>query len=80
MGERGGLGVFRGAWEVINFSVAVLHALNCISAIKLLAISKTTELEFFIFLPGQNGVVGDECLLFFIFINFYLLLTLFTSL
>ena len=40
--------VLRGAWNVPNFLVATLYALNCIPTIKLLAISKTTELEFFL--------------------------------
>ena len=51
------LGVFRGALGVPNFFVASLCARNCITAIKLSAISKTDELHVFCDFRGRMGVV-----------------------
>ena len=51
------LGMFRGALGVPNFFVASLYARNCIPAIKLLAISKTDELDYFCDFRGRMGVV-----------------------
>ena len=45
-GNKGSLGVFRGALGFRNFFVASLYTQNCILAIKLLAISKMNEPGF----------------------------------
>ena len=50
---RAVLGVFRGALRVPNFFVVSLRARNCIPAIKLLAISKTDQVDFFAIFEGQ---------------------------
>ena len=49
--------MFRGALRVPNFFVASLCTTNCISTIKLLAISKTAKLEFFGEFRRRIGVV-----------------------
>ena len=51
------LGVFRGALWIPNFFLASQCARNCIPAIKLLAISKTNEVNFFYDFRGRFGVV-----------------------
>ena len=45
---RAVFGVFRGALRVLNFFVVSLRPRNGIPAIKLLAISKTDEVDFFL--------------------------------
>ena len=45
--NKSSLGVFHGALGLPNFFVTGQCAKNCISAIKLLAISKIAKLEFF---------------------------------
>ena len=50
--------MFRGALGVPNFFVASLCARNCIPKIKLLVISKTAILEFFVFLEQIRVVLG----------------------
>ena len=53
---KGWLGVFRGALRVPNFFVTSLCVRNCIPVIKLLAISKTVEID--IFLSNFEGECG----------------------
>ena len=50
--------VFRGNCIVANFFVASLCARNCIPAIKLLAISKTAEVDFFAIFDGEWGCLN----------------------
>ena len=47
--------MFRGALRVPNFVVASLRARNGIPAMKLLAISKTDEVYFFVIYGGDGG-------------------------
>ena len=54
-GEWRWLNEFRGTCIVANFFVASLYARNCIPAIKLLAISKTDEVDFFTIFVGEWG-------------------------
>ena len=55
---RAVLGVFRGACIVANFFTASLCARNCIPGIKLLAISKTDEVDFFAVFEGEWGCLN----------------------
>ena len=54
---RAVLGVFGGTLRVPNFFITSLCARNCVPAIKLLAISKTAKLEFFLVFLEQIRVV-----------------------
>ena len=47
--NKGRLRGFRDALRVANFFLAILCARNCIPTIKLLAISKTAKIDFFVF-------------------------------
>ena len=49
---------FRGALRVPNFFVVTLCARNCISTIKLLAMSKTAKTELFLYFGNNKGNLG----------------------
>ena len=50
--------MFRGTCIVANFFTAILLTRNGIPAIKLLVISKTAKLDFFVFLEQIRVVLG----------------------
>ena len=61
--SKGSLGVFPGDCYDANFFVNTLHALICIQAIKLLAISKMEKLDFFSVFERTRVVWGCSTVL-----------------
>ena len=58
-----GLKVFRVSLGIVNFFVSTLHALNSITAIKLLAITKMEKLEILVIFEQIRVVEGCSTVL-----------------